>query len=330
MMTGKQKAAMLLMSLDAATAAELLKGLDAEDIHEIALELAHIDASEKISNDEQAQIAQEFCSSLQQMETRKFSMKAFLNEMLVTVLDEEAALQIQSEVKKISGGTDQFGEIRLASSDELVLALKGEHPQTIAVVLSELDPKKSQDVLARLDEEIRIKAVCRMLNPELVGSGVKQRMAFTVSERLQGFKGETLSERPEQTLRKLAVVLSGLETDLRDQMLDEISKHDEEISKTVRNLMITWDDILSIADRSMQEALRSVEPGKLAVALFGAKDVIVEKIRSNISERAVASLDEEISLMQDPLEKEVLDAREEVVGPLRDANEQGTLRVTGR
>jgi flagellar motor switch protein FliG len=330
MMTGKQKAAMLLMSLDAATATELLKGLDAEEIHEIALELAHIDVSNKISNDEQAQIAQEFCSSLQQMEARKFSMKAFLNEMLVTVLDEEAALQIQSEVKKISGGTDQFGEIRLASSDELVLALKGEHPQTIAVVLSELDPKKSQDVLARLDEEIRIKAVCRMLNPELVGSGVKQRMAFTVSERLQGLKGETLSERPEQTLRKLAVVLSGLETDLRDQMLDEISKHDEETSKTVRNLMITWDDIPSIADRSMQEALRSVESGKLAVALYGAKDVIIEKIRSNISERAVASLDEEISLMQDPIEKEVLDAREEVVGPLRDANEQGTLRVTGR
>ena len=330
MMTGKQKAAMLLMSLDAATGTELLKGLDAEEIHEIAMELAHIDASKRISNDEQTQIAQEFCSSLQQMQARKFSMKTFLNEMLVTVLDKDAVEQIQSEFKKISGGQDQFGEIRLASSDELVLALNGEHPQTIAVVLSELEPKKSQDVLARLDEETRLKAVCRMLNPELVGSGVKQRMAFTVSERLQGLKGETLTERPEQTLRKLAVVLSGLETDLRDQMLDEIGKHDEETSKTVRNLMITWDDIPSIADRSMQEALRSVEPGKLAVALYGANDTIVEKIRSNISERAVASLDEEISLMQDPLEKEVLDAREEVVNPLRDANEQGTLRVTGR
>ena len=330
MMTGKQKAAMLLMSLDAATATELLKGLGAEEIQEIALELAHIDASKKISDDEQTQIAQEFCSSLQQKHARKFSMKTFLNEMLVTVLDKETAEQIQSEVKMISGSQDLFGDIRLASSDELVLALTGEHPQTIAVVLSELEPKKSQDVLARLDEEIRLKAVCRMLNPELVGSGVKQRMAFTVSERLQGLKGETLSERPEQTLRKLAVVLSGLETDLRDRMLDEISKHDEETSKTVRNLMITWDDIPSIADRSMQEALRSVEAGKLAVALYGANDAVIEKIRSNISERAVASLDEEISLMQDPLEKEVLDVREEVVNPLREANEQGTLRVTGR
>ncbi|MBC8472428.1 MAG: hypothetical protein H8D56_23445 [Planctomycetes bacterium] len=329
-MTGTKKAAMLLMSLDAATATELLKGLKAEEIQEIAMELARFQISNEVSADEQIQVVQEFCSSLQQKQDRKFSMKAFLNEMLVTVLDKETAEQIQAEVKMISGGQDQFGEIRLASSDELVLALKGEHPQTIAVVLSELEPKKSQDVLARLDEEIRLKAVCRMLNPELVGSGVKQRMAFTVSERLQSFKGEILTESPEQTLRKLAVVLSGLETGLRDQMLDEISKYDEETSKTVRNLMITWDDIPSIADRSMQEALRSVEAGKLAVALYGANDAVIEKIRSNISERAAASLDEEISLMQDPLEKEVLDAREEVVNPLRDANEQGTLRMAGR
>jgi len=330
MLTGKQKAAMLLMSLDAATATELLKGLHAEDVQEIAMELARIDSSQQDDAKEQTKVVREFCASLQQEQARKFSMKTFLNETLITILDEEKAEQIQAQVKKVAGGQDLFMDIRLASTDELVLALESEHPQTIAVILSELDPKKSQEVLARLSEEARLKAVCRMINPELVGSGVKQRMAFTVSERLKDLKGETLSERPEQTLRKLAVVLSGLETDLRDQMLDEIGKHDEETSKTVRNLMITWDDIPSIADRSMQEALRSVEAGRLAVALYGADEAIIEKIRSNISDRAATSLDEEISLMQDPLAKEVLDAREEVVSPLRDANEQGTLRVTGR
>ncbi len=181
-----------------------------------------------------------------------------------------------------------------------------------------------------MGEEARLKAVCRMTNPELVSSGVKQRMAFTVDERLKSLKGETLTERPEQTLRKLAVVLSGLSRDMRDQLLDEISKYDEETGSSVRALMITWEDILTIADRSVQEALRQVEPGRLAAALHGADEEMVQKIRSNISERAVAMLDEEISLMQEPLEQEVLDAREEVVNPLRDANEQGTLRMVGR
>ena len=330
MLTGKQKAAMLLMSLDGATATELLKGLGAEDIQEIAMELARIDASEQNDAREQAKVALEFCSSLKKKQTYRFNMKTFFDEMLVSVLDKDRAEQIHSRVKKATGNKDLFMDIRLASTDELVLALEGEHPQTIAVVLSELTPKKSQEVLSHLSEEARLKAVCRMTNPELVGSGVKQRIAFTFSERLESFKGEALPEKPEQTLRKLTIVLSGLEKDLRDRMLDELSKHDEETSTMVRRLMITWEDISSIADRSMQEALRSVEAGKLAVALYGADEDIVQKIRSNISERAAAMLDEEISLMQEPLEKEVLDAREEVVGPLRDANEEGKLRLVGR
>ena len=330
MLMGKQKAAMLLMSLDAATAAELLKGLDAEEIQEIAMEIARIDASEQRDDKEQAKVAREFCSSLQQNQTYGFNMKTFFNEMLVNILGKEKVEQIQSQVKKTTEKKDLFMDIRLAGTDELVFALDGEHPQTIAVVLSELPPKKSQEVLSLLNEEARLKAVCKMTNPEPIGSGVKQRMASTITERLKSFEGETLVEKPEQTLRKLAIVLSGLENDLRDQLLDEIGKYDEETGSKVRALMITWEDILSIADRSLQEALRSVDSGKLALALYGADEEIVQKIRSNISDRAVSMLDEEISLMQEPLEKEVLNAREEVVRPLREANEEGTLRVTGR
>jgi flagellar motor switch protein FliG len=329
-LSGKQKAAMLLMSLDTFTAVELLKGLDADEIQEIAIELARMDASEQRDPKEQAKVAREFCNTLQQEQNRKFNVKAFLNDMLVRVLDKEKAEQIQSQVKKATEHKDLFLDIRLASTDELVLALDGEHPQTIAVILSELPPKRSQEVLSLLNEEARLKAVCKMTNPELMGSGVKQRMASMITKRLKSFKGETLMERPEQTLRKLALVLSGLERDMRDQMLAEISKSDEETAAMVKRLMITWEDITSVADRSLQEALRTVDSGKLAVALYGADADIAQKIRSNMSDRAVSMLDEEISLMQEPLEKEILDAREEVVRPLREANEEGTLRVTGR
>ncbi|UCC97904.1 MAG: hypothetical protein JSW66_18910 [Phycisphaerales bacterium] len=329
-LTGRQKAAFLLMSLDTAAAADLLRGLAPEDVQDIAIELARIDASEQHDVKQQAKVAREFCNALQQKHTQKFSVRTFLNEMLVTILDKDRADQIQSEIRETIEKKDLFVDIRQASTDELVLALEGEHPQTIAVVLSELVPKKSQEVLALLEEEARRKAVCRMTNPELVGNRVRQQIASTITQRLKSLKGETLVERPEQTLRKLAIVLSGLERALRDQLLDEIAKQDEETATMVRRLMITWEDIPSVANRSLQEALRAVDSSKLAIALHGADEDIVQKIRSNISERAMATLDEEISLMQEPLEKEVLDAREEVVKPLREANEEGTLRVQGR
>ena len=181
-----------------------------------------------------------------------------------------------------------------------------------------------------MNEQTRLKAVCKMTSPELMSSGVRQRMAATITQRLKSFKGETLVQRPEQTLRKLAIVLNGMEKEMRDPMLAEIAKNDEETAAMIRRLMITWEDIPSVADRSLQEALRSVDSSKLAIALYGADEEIAQKIRANISERALAMLDEEMSLMQEPLEKEVLEAREEVVRPLREANEEGTLRVKGR
>ena len=303
-LTGKQKAAMLLMSLDAATAAELLKGVDPDEIQDIAMELARIDVSKQHNPKEQAKVTREFCNSLQQKEAPAFSMKGFFSEMLVNALGKEKAEQIQAQIKKATLQNELFAKIRSSGTDELVLALEGEHPQTIAVILSELPPKKSQEVLSLLGEEVRLKAVCKMTTPDVLGAGVKQRMASIVSERLKSLKGETLVARPgqeAQNLRKLALMLSGLEKDLRDQLLSEISKHDEETAKTVRNLMITWEDIPSIADRSLQEALRSVDSNKLAVALYGADEEVSQKIRSNISERAVAMLDEEASLMQEPL-----------------------------
>ena len=155
---------------------------------------------------------------------------------------------------------------------------------------------------------------------EQVRSEVKQRIAAMMRERLKNFKGETLPEKREQTLRKLAVMLGGLQTSLSDRLLEEIRKYDEQTSQLVRNFMIVWDDIPDIADRSLQEILREVDTAKLAVALYGADEDIAEKIKSNISERAAEMLSEEMSLMQEPLEKEITEAREEVVGPLRKAN----------
>lgn len=328
-LSGKQKAAMLLVNMDAKSAAELLKGLPADEVQQIALELARMDASGHRDSKEEARVAREFCDSLQKKESQGFSIKGFLNEMLVSLLGKDKAGQIQSQIKKVTEKKDPFIAIRSAKTDELVLALQGKHPHTVAVILSELSAKKSQEVLSLLSEEDRLKAVCKMTNPELLGGAVKQRIASMVSERLKTFEGETLSKRPEkreQTLRSLAIMLSGLEGNMRDRVLEEIRAQDEETSTEVRRLMITWEDIPTIADRSLQEGLRTAEPSKLALALYEADGEIVQKIRSNISERARAMIEEETSLMQDPLEEEVLDAREEVVRPLRDANEEGTLR----
>jgi flagellar motor switch protein FliG len=330
---GKQKAAMLLMGLDSATATALLKDVAPEQVQELAIELARMEVAGERDKKEEARIVRDFCKLLKAGSTQGLSMKGFLNEVLISVLGKDKAEQIQSHIRDITTKKDVFATIRSAGAEELARALDGEHPQTVAVVLSELPVSKSQEILPLLDEEASLKAVCKMTNPDVRSAGVRHRIASLVSDRLRSFEGEgfiTKAKKPQQALRELAILLSGLETELRDRLLDEVNKYDEETCSTVRMLMITWEDIPTIADRSLQEALRGIEGKTLAVALFGADEDIAQKIRSNMSDRAVAAVDEEASLMQEPLEKEVVDAREQVVAPLRQANEEGTLRRAQR
>ncbi len=324
---GKFKAATLLMNLDSATAGELLRGLTPEEIEELAVEMAQINTSGRRNKKDEARIVREFFSGLQKGDTsQRFSLNSFLNETLVDVLGEEKAKQIESQVSW-TGTQDIFKAVRSADADELALVLKEEHPQMAAVILSELEPKKVQSILMLFDKEFCCKVVWKMAKPPALANRVKQQMATLVSKKLESFKGETnVIQEPKAILRELAIVLSDVERSLRGEILEDIKEQDKETADMISNLMVTWEDLLSIADRSLQEALRAVETQKLAIAMHGADEEIIQKIMSNLSKRAALALEEEKALMQDPMEEEISNAREEIVGPLRQANEEGTLR----
>jgi len=332
-LTGKRKAAMLLMSLDNATATELLRGMTPDDIEKVGLELARLEMTGLYDIKEGEKVVRDFVQSVKERSVPRTTVRSFLTGTVSNLVTKDTAAQIQSNIRRTTEKSDPFAVIRMANVDELVLTLEGEHSQTIAMVLEELPSEKGQQMLSYLSDDVRRKVVWRMANPESLASNVRERIASTISFRLRGFAGRTLVEKPgrrEEALRKLAMVLGGLERQLRDEMMEEIKKHDEQTCSTIRKLMVTWEDIPSIADRSLQEALRTVDGKVLAVAIFGATEEIMKKIRSNISERMAASLDEEASLMQEPLPKEILEAREEVMKPLLAANEEGKLRFLQR
>ena len=324
--TAEQKAALLLMSLDSKTASELLKGLSASQIESLSVEMAKLgrDAKKLAQNKDQA--VREFCKSLESNQGAGLSLSTFFSETLHDVVGDEKAQDIRQKVQTTVEKPNPFEFMNSATIDELALALENECPQTIAVVLSELQPRKAAELLPLLDKDMCFKAVWDMATPKKLNRAIKERMAAIICERLKGLKGEKIVRQNNENLRNIAIMLSDTERDLRNEAIDNLKGQDEETGSTVMNLMVTWRDIPTIADRSLQEALRSVETSKLAIALYQADEEIIQKIRANISARAAESLDEEISLMQEPLEEEVFEAREQVVAPLRDANQEGTLR----
>jgi flagellar motor switch protein FliG len=324
---GKQKAAMLLMGLDAPTAGELLKGMDSKMVQELALELAYLDASGYRDSKESVELAIDFCNYLRGGDT--FQFKTFLDEMLKNAVGGDKAQQIQREISDLLHRRDPFMPVRSVDAKVLAKALENEHPQAIGVVLSELDAKKSSEVLSLLGEGVRLSVIGRMTSKEPVGIEAKLRIAKMVSEHLKALTGaaEAGVAQPaaEQSLRKVAVILRNLGKELRDGLLGAIKEKDSSAADKVAELMITWEDISLVADRSMQQALRGIDAKKLALALNNADATIAKKIRSNISERANTMIDEETSLMAAPKKEDIAAAREEIVKILRETNIKGEL-----
>ncbi len=324
-LTGKQKAAMLLMALDMPTATELLKDMDPEVVQELAVELTYLDAAGYRNSRQSLELAKEFVGSIQ--DGPQFHLKSFLQQMLKNTLGEERAGQVQTEIQKLVQKKDPFLPIRSANAQAIASVLAEEHPQVAAVILSELDPKKSSAVMGLFGDGVRLSVIARMTRSESVTAEAKHRIAETVCSRLEeaaGASGKSAGGT-DDSLRKVAVILRNLGQDLRDGLLTAIEEENEETSKAVSRLMVVWEDIPQIADRSMQQALRGVDSGRLALALYKAEEAIVETVRANISERAAESLDEETGLMSSPKQEEVTDAREELVVVLREMNENGEL-----
>lgn len=327
-LTGKQKAALLLSSLDVATAAELLKGIDARMVQDLAVELSYLEAAGHRNAKQTAEVAQQFCKSLQK--ESGFQFKNFLNEVLRNTVGEEKAKQVQQEVQELLQKRDPFIRIRSADQQALAAVLETEHPQAVAVVLSELPPKKGSEILGLLGEGMRVSAVSRMTAIGSVTPEAKARIAQMVRQRMEtsgteGKASEVIQARPQQSLRKVAVMVRNLDKEVRDGVLAAISQKDREAGTKVTDLMVVWEDIPQVGDRSLQAGLRGIDERELALALYEADEELATKIKSNISERATTMVDEETGLMSSPKKDDVRKARDKIVQALRELNSKGEL-----
>jgi flagellar motor switch protein FliG len=327
-LTGKQKAALLLTSLDVATAAEMLKGVDPRMVQELAVELSYLDAAGHRNAKQTAEVARQFCQSLEG--ESGFQFKNFLREVLKNTVGEDKAQQVQQEIQDLLQKRDPFITIRSTDQQKLATVLETEHPQAVAVVLSELPPKKGSEILGLLGEGMRVSAISRMTAIGSVTPEAKARIAQMVRKRVESLGsaqqiGGAVQAHPEESLRKVAIIVRNLEKEVRDGVLEAIQQKDSEAGEKVMNLMVVWDDIPQIGGRSLQQALRGVDEQQLALALHEAPEEVAEKIKSNISERAAAMVNEEAGLMSAPKKEDIRQARDKIVNALRELNTKGEL-----
>jgi len=325
--SGTRKAALLLMSLDAGTAAELLKSVQPESATEIAAELALLEKPHPHEPEALAPV-QEFYGLLRRDDGDRDTQQ-FVREVLENAMGKQRSEHVLGQVQQILESKDPFRNVRLAEADDIARALAAEPPSAVALVLSELPPAKSSQVLSLLDEAARPAAVCNLAGGAVVSPEIRLRVASVLQSRLQQLAADrqtgVVDVGRDQHLRKLAVLLRGMKKELRDELIAALSKKNEEDAAAVQKLMVLWEDIVLMADRDLQEVLRQVEARQLALALTDTDERTIKKVRSNISERAGALLDEEASLLSAPTPEEIEQAREAILETIRETNAQGEM-----
>jgi flagellar motor switch protein FliG len=176
-------------------------------------------------------------------------------------------------------------------------------------------------------------AVGKDRSPEMlrqVEELVQQKDPFLEIRSVESLRGEALPVEGAgvNRLRRVALLLRGLALDFRKAMLEAIQQQDAETCRQIQRQMVDWEDLPVVDDRAVQEALRAVDARKLALAMVGADAAVNGKVRSNISERAAAMLEEETSLLTKPKPEDIAQAREAILQSLRELNEAGMLEFT--
>lgn len=345
-LTGTRKAALLLASLDPGTAAELLKAARPDVLTEITAELVYLNAS-GARPDATGSHVQEFFGLLHKRQAPEDSQGSFVQQMLESAVGKQRGDELLGQARRLADLKDPFMALRSVATEDIAQALTGEHPQVAALMLIELPPNKSAALIPMLEEKVRAEAVRRMTCGDTVSPEARVRVAAMVRSRLEAIRKAAAAEdsagpavatataspaqrrKADLRLRQVALLLRGLATELRDSLVKAIGEQSHDTSTAVQNMMVLWDDLPVIGDRSLQEVLRNVDARKLALALVGADAVTTAKIRNNISERARAMIDEETQLMKKPKAEEIGQARDAILGYLRQLNSTGELQFDG-
>jgi flagellar motor switch protein FliG len=220
----------------------------------------------------------------------------------------------------------QLDSLRKADPQQLAKFIEGEHPQTVALILAHLEAKQASTLLMRLPEELRAEAVKRLAQLRQFSPEMAQRVSIVLHKRLESL-GEQ-SRRAYAGLRSVADMMNRLDINTAKTILEGIEKDDPKLALSIRNLMFTFDDLLTVPENGIRELLGQMDKKTLATALRGASEELKNYIFKSMSSRAVEMLKEDMEVLGPVKQKDVHKAQLEAVAVARKLEAEGKIQLT--
>ena len=323
-LSGFKKTAILMISLDVEKAANIFKLLSQQEIEKISIEIAN---TKGIHSQIAFDVMEEFNSLIMAQEFISQGGMEFAQMTLESAFGMEKAMEIIDKIKgalQVKG----FNTLKKADAHQLVNFLIKEHPQTIALILSHLNPEKVADVLAELPEELTAEVALRIATLGKIAPELLKEMEAVVDTLAEQVIGQELSSTGGT--KALAEILNKASKSTEKNILTTMEEADPELASEIKGLMFTFEDISMIDDRGIQSLLKHVDKKDLPLALKVSDDSLKEKILRNMSERAANLLREDLEFLGPVRLKEVEDAHRRIVEIVKQLEDEGEIIVAGR
>ncbi|MGM0919711.1 MAG: flagellar motor switch protein FliG [Bacillota bacterium] len=320
-LTGKQKAAILLISLGPDVAASIYKHLSEEEIERLTLEISGV---RNVDSQNKEEIIEEFHQIAMAQEFISQGGISYAKQILEKALGEDRASSIIHRLTS-SMQVKPFDFARKADPAQIFNFIQGEHPQTIALILSYLDPIQSGQILSGLPHEQQADIARRIAKMDRTSPEIINEVEQILERKLSS----SVTQDYTQTggVEAVVEVLNGVDRSTEKTILDSLEIQDPELAEEIKKRMFVFEDIVTLDSRAIQRVIRDVENEDLMLSLKVASEEVKEVVFKNMSKRMAETFREEMEFMGPVRLRDVEEAQSRIVAVIRRLEDAGEIVI---
>ncbi len=318
---GLRKAAVLMMSVGDELSTSLFQGLSEDHIQRVVDEISRIG---EVTLTEQTEVLTEFHDLLETQQVLLRGGPDQAERLLTDAFGRERAEDLMAQIYRLRENSHgDLAALQRMDPTQLSKFLEGEHPQTIALVLAHLHPKQGSAVLMQLREDLRVEAVRRLAEMRQFSPEMAQKVALILYRRMEALGAN--GRRSYAGFKAVAELLNRLDQGASRGILDEIEQKEPKLAIGIRNLMFTFEDLITVPTASIRELVNAADKKLLAISLKTADENLRIHIFQSMSSRAIDMLKDDMEALGPLRGRDISQAQQELLALARRLDAEGKI-----
>ncbi len=322
-LTRVDAAAILLMSLGEAEAAQILKHMGPKEVQRVGTAMATL---KDITQDQVEAVMIDFLESVGKQTGMGIGSDTFIKNMLTEALGEDKANSLIDRIL-VGGNTTGLDTLKWMDGRAVAELIRFEHPQIQAIVLSYLESDQAAEVLGVLDEKVRLDVIMRVASLQTIQPQALQELNDILEKQFSGNASTKTSKIGG--VKCAADIMNFIDTNIEADLMDSIKEIDADLGVEIEDLMFVFDNLKEVDDKGIQTLLREISSDVLIIALKGADSELQEKIFKNMSKRAAELLRDDLEAKGPVKVSEVEVSQKEILTIARRLSDSGEISLGG-